>query len=108
MAGAFLPACLLLTFQNFSFRKQPFLLAAPQAHSVKALRSQRLPLLVWLLLFLPALRLLPGQRPAQEPICPREGNWLISPPVSAKMLAALICWMAGTVCTNSHCGFKPA
>jgi len=35
--------------QNLSLRKQFFLAAAAQAHSVKALRSQGFPPVVWLL-----------------------------------------------------------
>src|SRR5258708_39987741 len=66
--------------QNFSLIKQFFLAAAAQAHSVSAQRNQGLPPVVWLLLFLPALRLLPGHTPAQELRCLLEGNCSISAP----------------------------
>src|SRR5216684_6961412 len=89
-AGAFCPPDLLVTRQNLSCREQCLVAAAAQAHSVSALRSHGLPPVVWLLLFLPALRLLPGQTPAHELKCLAEGNCFISAPVSARMLAALV------------------
>src|ERR1051325_7331505 len=89
MAGAFFPPDLVPKRQNFPFRKQSFLAAAAQAHSVSAARSQGLPPVVRLLLFFPALRLLPGQTPAHELRSLAEGNCSISPPVSARIVAAL-------------------
>ncbi len=47
--------------------------------------------MVRLLLFLPALRLLPGQTPAPTKLkCLAERNCCMSAPVSARMLAALL------------------
>src|SRR5260370_38542427 len=88
-AGAFCPPDLLTTRQNLSCREQFFVAAAAQAHSVNALRNHGLPPVVCLLLFLPALRLLPGQTPAHELKCFAEGNCCMSAPVSASILAAL-------------------
>ena len=51
MAGAFFPPDLVTMRQNFPLRKQSFLAAAAQAHSVSTVRSQGLPLVVRLLLF---------------------------------------------------------
>src|SRR5277367_3549349 len=82
--------------------------AAAHAHSVRALRSHGFPPVVRLLLFLPALRLLPGQRPAHELKCLAEGNCFMSAPVSAKMLAALRSWIPGTVCINCQAWSRPA
>src|SRR5215472_5926893 len=73
-AGAFLPPDLVVIRQNLSLRKQSFLAAAAQAHSVRVPRSHRLPPVVWLLRFMPALRLLPGQIPPHELRCFSEGN----------------------------------
>src|SRR5215472_4549962 len=66
IAGAFSPPDLLAMRQNFALRKQSFLAAAAQAHSVSTARSHGLPPVVRLLLFFPALRLLPGHSPAHE------------------------------------------
>ena len=90
-AAFFLPADRAAILQNFSFRKQSFRLAAAHAHSVKALRSQGFPPVVLLLLFFPALRLLPGHTPAHELNFFSLSNALISLPVSASMVAALVC-----------------
>src|SRR5215831_4026220 len=108
IAEAFSPPDLLTIRQNFPFRKQSFLAAAAQAHSVSAARSHGLPPVVRLLLFLPALRLLPGQTPAHELRSFPVGNCSISPPVSAKIVAALRSWTPGSVCSSSHCCCKPA
>src|SRR5437588_570068 len=103
VAGGF--RCFLVAMrQNFSFRKQCFLLETPQAHSVSAPRNQRFPLVVLLPLFLPALRLLPGHTPAHELRFFSDPNWPISGPISASTLAALFSFTPGTVCNNCHCG----
>src|SRR5215467_11710228 len=107
-AGAFLPPDLVVIRQNLPLRKQSFLAAVAQAHSVRVPRSHRLPPVVWLLRFLPALRLLPGQIPPHELRCFSEGNRVISVPVSARMAAALVSCTPGTLCTSCHCGSKPA
>ena len=78
------------------FRKQFFVLEAPCAHSVKALRSQGLPLFVWLLLLLPALRLWPGYTPAHELMFRSSPNCCMSGPVSARMVAALLACIPGS------------
>src|SRR5512136_261890 len=88
-AGGFLPPERAVMRQNLSLRKQFFLAAAAQAHSVRALRNHGLPPVVWLLRFFPAVRLLPGHSPAQELRWLSEGNCVMSVPVSARMLAAL-------------------
>src|SRR5215470_7573970 len=98
-AAFLLPPCLVVMRQNFSFRKQFFLAAAAQAHSVSALLSHGLPPVVRLLRFLPALRLFPGHTPAQELMCRCVGNCCMSAPVSARMLAALRSWIPGMVCS---------
>src|SRR6267143_3675585 len=108
MARAFFPPDLLVMRQNFSLRKQFFLDAAAQAHSVKALRSHGFPPVVRLLLFLPALRLLPGHTPAHELKCWGEENCSISAPVSARIVAALRSCRPGTVCSSCHCSSRPA
>src|SRR6516164_6467960 len=74
MAGVLFPPDLVTMRQNFPLRKQSFLAAAAQAHSVSTVRSQGLPPVVRLLLFFPALRLLPGQTPAHELRSLAEGN----------------------------------
>jgi hypothetical protein len=74
MAGAFSPPDLVTIRQNLPFRKQSFLAAAAQAHSVSTARSQGLPPVVRLLLVFPPLRLLPGQTPAHELRSFAEGN----------------------------------
>src|SRR5690242_10150985 len=94
--------------QNFPLRKQSFLADAAQAHSVSTVRSQGLPPVVPLLLFFPALRLLPGHTPAHELSSFAEGNCSMSPPVSARIVAALRSWTPGSVCRSSHCCCKPA
>src|SRR6266581_6839734 len=94
--------------QNFSFKKQSRFTLAAQEHSTSELRNQGLPPVVRLLLFLPALRLFPGQSPAQELRCLTDGNGVISPPVSARIAAALVSRIAGTVCSNCHCGSSRA
>jgi hypothetical protein len=38
--------------------------------------------------------------PAQLDRCLAEGNWLISGPISARMLAAVISFTPGTLCAN--------
>ena len=73
-----------------------------KAHSVSAVRSHGLQPVVWLLLFLPALRLFPGHTPAQEPSCLLVGNCSIFGPVSARIDAALRSWIPGTVWSSSH------
>ena len=78
------------------------------AHSVRALRSQGFPPVGRLLLFLPALRLFPGQTPAQLLRFRCEGNCVMSPPVSARILAALRSCTPGTVCRSCHCRSRPA
>src|ERR1700680_3508924 len=78
--------------QNLSRRWPVFIIETAQALSVRAARSQRLPVLVWLLLFRPALRLLPGHRPLQDPRCFSSGNCVGSGPLAA-----------GRVRSNSHC-----
>src|SRR5947207_12678314 len=104
IAGPFLCSRVFDTIrQNFSFKKQSRLTVAAQEHSTNALRSQGLPSVVWLLLLLPALRLLPGQTPDQELMFRTDGNTFMSPPVSARIVAPLVSAMPGTVCTNSHC-----
>src|SRR5579859_6597296 len=94
--------------QNLSFRKQFFLPEAPQAHSVSAPRNQRFPGGVLLPLFLPALRLFPGQTPAQELMSLSVGNLPMSEPISARTLAELFSFIPGTLCNNSHWGTKPS
>jgi hypothetical protein len=61
-----------------------------------------------LLLLFPALRLFPGQSPAQELRFFSLGKVFICPPVSARMIAALVSPMAGTDCTSSNWGSSPA
>src|SRR5215472_14207982 len=53
--------------QNLSRRWPVFIIETAQALSLRAARSQRLPLLVWLLLLRPALRLLPGTGRSRTP-----------------------------------------
>lgn len=67
----------------FRTRRRP-----PSLHQ----RSRRnlFPFLILLLLLLPAERLFPGQIPAQLDKCFAEGNWLMSGPISASMIAAVI------------------
>src|ERR1700738_2358843 len=60
-----------------------FLWLPAQAACTRACRSQRLPLVVFPLRFLPALSLLPGEMPAQEARCASLGNGVISGPISA-------------------------
>src|SRR5215471_12982491 len=103
-----LPLDLVVMRQNFSFRKQPFLRDAAQAHSLSAVRNQGLPPVVWLLRLFPALRLFPGHTPAHELSWRCEGNCFMSGPVSARMLAALRSFTPGIVCTNSHSRSIPA
>src|SRR5215469_3441961 len=107
-AGDFLPPDLVVIRQNLPLRKPSLLAAAAQAHSVRVPRSHRLPPVVGLLRFLPALRWLPGQIPAHELMCFCEGNCVMSVPVSARMAAALVCCTPGTLCSNCHCGSRPA
>src|ERR1035441_4468377 len=97
------PHDLVVIRQNFSFRKQSFLAAAAQAHSRSEERSHGLPPVVWLLRFLPALRLFPGQTPAHELISLSDGNWVMSGPVSARIFAALRSCIPGMVCRSCHC-----
>src|SRR6476659_5066159 len=103
IAGAFSPPDLVTMRQNFPLRKQSFLAAAAQAHSVSTARSHGLPFVVRLLLFFPAVRLFPGQTPAHELISFPVGNWSMSPPVSARIVAALRSCTPGSVCRSSHC-----
>ena len=56
----------------------------------KFCRSHRLPFRVLPLRRLPALSLFPGQTPAQEAKLSAEGNWLISTPISAMTLQAVV------------------
>src|SRR5260370_21413012 len=89
--------------QNFSLKKQCCLALAAQEHSTSVLRNHGLPPVVRLLLFLPALPLFPGQSPAQELRCLTDGNGVISPPVSARIPAALVSRIASTCCTTCQC-----
>jgi hypothetical protein len=50
--------------------------------------SQRLPLVGLPERRLPPVRLLPGQRPAQEASCPAVGNTVMSTPISARIVSA--------------------
>ena len=56
-----------------------------------------LPFLIRPCLLLPAERLLPGQMPAQLARCFALGNWLMSGPISARILAAVISLTPGMV-----------
>src|SRR5207253_10543506 len=107
-AEFFLPRDLVVMRQNFSFKKQFFLAAPAQAHSVRAPRSQGLPPVGRLLRFFPALLLFPGQMPAQELTFRCDGNCVMSAPVSARIFAALRCCTPGTVCKICHCRSRPA
>src|SRR5262249_11461485 len=106
-AGGFFPPDLVTIRQNFSFRKHVLIFAAAQAHSVSALRSHGSPPVVWLLLFLPALRLFPGRTPAHELKCFSSPTCCISVPVSARMVAALTACTPGTLCRSSHWASRP-
>src|SRR5689334_697737 len=107
-AGAFCPPDLVTMRQNFPLRKQSFLADAAQAHSVSTVRSQGLPPVVALLLFFPALRLLPGHTPAHERSSFAERNCSMFAPLSGRIVAALRSWTPGSVCRSSHCCCKPA
>lgn len=62
----------------------------------KVLRNNAFPFRVLPDFHFPALSLSPGQRPAQDDMCPSVGNRLISVPIMDTIACALVCPMPVT------------
>src|SRR5580704_716499 len=81
----------------------PCLRIAPQEASTRAANRNLLPRWIWLLRLFPADRLLPGQILDHLHSLSAVANWLISAPISARILAATCSLIPGIVCSNSYC-----
>ena len=77
-----------------------FVLPADLAHWITVFFSVALPFRVFPLLFLPALLLFLGHIPAQDARCAADGNWLMSVPISARIVCTVESSSPGTATTR--------
>src|SRR5690554_2018302 len=85
---------------NLSLKNEPFIREAAHETCTKIERRYLLPLVVAVLLYLPALSSFLGRNPAQPTILSLLSKTLISPPVSAIMVIAATWLIPGMVCKS--------
>src|SRR5215469_2603128 len=86
---------------NFSLNQPFFILEAAHDTCTKIERRYLLPLVVAVLLYLPALSSFLGRSPAQPVIFPLFSKTVISPPVSAMIIMADISLTPGMLFINA-------
>src|SRR5215469_17415389 len=91
------------TRSYLALKWDPFFGVEAQAHSTIVETKWRFPFRVFVLNFLPALSLLPGQMPDHDASLPSSSNGDMSGPISDKIDAEAVSPIPGMVCSNSNC-----